>query len=107
PVVDHSGSLMGIVTLQDIRKLKATGGDESSVTVADIMSRDIGQIGEHESALEAFQRISHTPSGRLLVTDPRGSLRGIISKTDLIRAVQVRMVGMDLDEMADFDPVRQ
>src|SRR5690606_23158019 len=50
PVVDHSGSLMGIVTLQDLRKLKATGGDESSVTVADIMSRDIGQIGEHESA---------------------------------------------------------
>jgi predicted transcriptional regulator len=89
---------VGLVTLQDVRKLRAQGRDENSTTVGEIMSTKLEQIREHQSALDAFQRISRSESGRLLVTGDSGELRGIISKTDLVRAIQIRTVEAELEE---------
>lgn len=94
PVLNESGELVGMVTLGDLRRHRASGGSDAETTVEQIMSREVGRIGRQESALEAFQRISRNASGRLVVVDEAGRLIGIISKTDLIRAVQVRMVGL-------------
>jgi Zn-dependent protease/CBS domain-containing protein len=98
PVLDGSERLVGLVTLQDVRKLRAQGRDENSTTVGEIMSTKLEQIREHQSALDAFQRISRSESGRLLVTGDSGELRGIISKTDLVRAIQIRTVEAELEE---------
>ena len=98
PVLDARERLVGLVTLQDVRKVRAQGWDENSTAVREIMSRRLERIGEEESALDAFQRISRSESGRLLVTDEAGELRGIISKTDLVRAIQVRTVESELEE---------
>ncbi len=98
PVLDGSERLVGLVTLQDVRKVRAQGRDENSTTVGEIMSRKLEQIREHQSALDAFQRISRSESGRLLVTGQAGELRGIISKTDLVRAIQLRTVETELEE---------
>jgi Zn-dependent protease/CBS domain-containing protein len=98
PVLDGSERLVGLVTLQDVRKVRAQGWDENSRTVGEIMSRKLEQIREHQSALDAFQRISRSESGRLLVTGQGGELRGIISKTDLVRAIQLRTVETELEE---------
>jgi CBS domain-containing protein len=98
PVVDGTGNLTGFVTLQDVRKVRSEGHDESTLTVADIMSRQFDKIREHQTALDAFQRIGRSSSGRLLVVDSEGRLQGIISKTDLVRTVQVRMVERELDD---------
>ncbi|MFZ0430250.1 MAG: site-2 protease family protein [Acidobacteriota bacterium] len=98
PVLDAEGRLTGFVTLQDVRKHRSTDGDEGRMRVAEIMSRRIDRIREHQSALDAFQRIANADSGRLVVTNADGRLSGIISKTDLLRVVQVRMVEAELSE---------
>jgi len=92
PVLEADGSLAGIVALNDIRRMRAKDRDENATTVREIMTPDVVQIGARDSALEAFQRIGASPSGRLIVVDSEGRLEGIISKTDLIRALEVRMV---------------
>lgn len=103
PVLDGGGDLSGIVTLQHVRRMKASGGKEEETRVEEIMSKEIGRIRQDESALEAFQKISANAAERLVVVDAEDRLLGIISKSDLIRAIQVRMVGMSLDELRDFD----
>jgi Zn-dependent protease/CBS domain-containing protein len=92
PVLDSGSRLVGFVTLQDVRQMKASGRREAEATVGEIMTRNVERIGEHESAFEAFQRIGRSKTGRLVVVDNRERLIGLISKTDLIRAVQVRTV---------------
>ena len=104
PVTGGAGNLTGFVTLQDVRKVRSEGHDEATLTVADIMSRQFDKIREHQTALDAFQRIGRSSSGRLVVVDFEGKLTGIISKTDLVRTVQVRMVERELDDsIADSD----
>ena len=98
PVVDHFNRMAGFVSLQDVRNFKASGLDENTTPVEAIMSRAIGTINENASALDAFQRISQSESGRLVVLDSSGRLRGIISKTDLVRAVQLANLGSEIRE---------
>lgn len=103
PVLDGGGRLSGIVTLQHVRRMKASGRSEEEARVEEIMSREIGRIRQDESALEAFQKISANAAERLVVVDAEDRLLGIISKSDLIRAIQVRMVGMSLEEIRASD----
>ena len=96
PVLDAEGRLCGLVTLNDVRKARAAGKEEGRMRVEEIMSRQFDKIREHQSAFDAFQRISRAESGRLVVVDSEGKLAGLISKTDLLRVVQVRMVETEL-----------
>jgi CBS-domain-containing membrane protein len=75
------------VKLQHIRDL------EGGATVRDIMAREVSTITPEASAIEAFRRISAHDLGRLVVVDARGEMVGILSKTDLLRTLQVRLVG--------------
>lgn len=89
PVVD--GNLMGIVTIKDV------AGVDPHARVDQVMSRQIQTIPERESAAEAFERMSRNDFGRLIVTDDAGHMAGILTKTDLMRAIQLRMIGMGLE----------
>jgi Zn-dependent protease/CBS domain-containing protein len=95
PVVENA-RLVGIVTLEDVQKLKDSSSPETGVTVGQIMSPQVTTIAEDSSALEAFQSMSRNNFGRLVVVDSKGQLVGIISKTDIVRAIQVRMTGLAL-----------
>lgn len=97
PVVDEDGRVRGLVTLRDIQSRGPLENQDRSLAVEGVMSTEFQAIGPDEEALEAFQQIGQSHSGRLLVLDSRGRLNGIISKTDLVRAVQVRMVGHVMD----------
>jgi predicted transcriptional regulator len=52
------------------------------------------RIGEDAPATEALNRMSANGFGRLVVVDPEGRMIGIITKTDLIRAIQVRLAAL-------------
>jgi Zn-dependent protease/CBS domain-containing protein len=91
PVVDADGRLVGIVKLHH-----AENASEDAL-VSEIMSREPNTIEDHRSAVEAFQRISQNDIGRLVVVDRTGRMVGILSKTDLVRAIQIRMVSHDID----------
>ena len=99
PVVSGEGDLLGVVTLGAVQG-RIREAPELELTVRDVMSAEFGAIRPGESALEAFERITREDLGRLLVIDDERRLRGIISKTDLVRAVQVRLVEFSLRDGA-------
>ncbi len=62
------------------------------------MNTDFGRIGATEPAFEAFRKIGENRTGRLVVLDSEDRLEGILSKTDLVRAVRVRSAGGALEQ---------
>ncbi len=84
PVLDGD-RLVGIVDLSDAR------GVPPETTVANIMQKEVRTISEDAEALDAFTKMSQSGFGRLIVVDSTGRMIGIISKTDLMRAIQIRL----------------
>lgn len=90
PVV-RNGDLIGMVTLDDAGAVAEVERD--AYRVEDVMSADIETISPDADAMDAFQRMQQTGVGRLPVVDETGSLVGIISRTDLMRAFNVIQKG--------------
>ena len=86
PVLDSFGTPIGIVSLTDVKEVPKDKLDE--VRVRDIMSRDLITVSEDESAADVLRLISQHNVGRLIVVKD-GALVGILSKTDLIRSIEI------------------
>ncbi len=84
PVVN--GRLRGLVTFQDAVSVPLDRRDRTRV--GDISSKEIVSIEPSAPALDALKRMSNRKIGRLLVTDA-GQLVGILTRTDLMRAVSI------------------
>ncbi len=84
PVVN--GGLQGIVTFQDAVAVPQDRRDR--VRVGDISSKKIVTIEPYGEALDAVKLMTDRTIGRLLVTDG-GQLVGILTRTDLMRAVSI------------------
>ena len=89
PVVDHDGSLVGVVTRSDLRKfLQAHPGEEEIYSLADIVRPNPAKAFPDEPLRAVVNRMAATGITRLLVVareDPR-KLVGIISLNDLLKA---------------------
>jgi Zn-dependent protease len=95
PVLGTEGEILGVVTVRELEHKGKVHQGEPPATVGDVMLTEFGTIRPDESAYNAFVRITQNGTGRLLV-ERDGRLVGILSKTDLIHAVQVRLVGKAL-----------
>ena len=80
PVVSATGELRGMVALDELQ------GVDPNASIGQVMKRDPATISENASALEAFQLMSRNNFGRLVVTNDRGQMVGIITKTDLMQS---------------------
>jgi Zn-dependent protease/predicted transcriptional regulator len=89
PVVNERAELVGIVTLSELTSTNPMA------RVGEIMRRNPLTIGEDAPAAEAFRILGQRPGTRLLVTDDQGRITGILTSSDIVRAIQVRTVGMD------------
>lgn len=87
PVVDEYGDLVGIITLEDVADVDEVERD--AYTVGDLMTPDPETIGPDADAMTAFEQMQETDVGRLPVVDGRGDLVGIVSRTDLMRALTI------------------
>ncbi len=85
PVVDDENRLVGLVRLQEARD-----ADDDQL-IEDIMTREVYAVTPQTEALEALRNISDSPTGRLVVVDSTQRVVGILSKTDLIRAVRTHL----------------
>jgi CBS domain-containing protein len=77
PVLDPSGSLIGIISEHDILS-------KAGVTVADVMSRGVITIGADASAAEAAQLMGLHGVHILPVVDG-STLAGVVTRSDLLR----------------------
>ncbi|MDO9518316.1 MAG: CBS domain-containing protein [Methanosarcinaceae archaeon] len=85
PVIDDN-SLKGIVTFTDV--LTVPTQERANVLVSDVMTKDVITISADADSSEALKIISTQNIGRILVTD-NNSIVGILSRTDLVRALQL------------------
>lgn len=95
PVMDAYGHVAGTVTVNRLQAAKEAGED---TVIGDIMSAEVPTIRAGTDALEALEQIGKSNFGRLLILDDADRLIGIVSKTDLLRVVQVRLAGSALHE---------
>lgn len=93
PVVEE-GRLLGLIGLEDLQ------GATPQTRVLERMRPPL-QVSPDTEALAALQRMAEQGFSRLLVTDDRGNLVGILSKTDLLRALQLRAAQLSLSTQAN------
>lgn len=101
PVVDEQGRLIGTVGVEQMQNVYP------DTPVWQVMSTQIESISERAEALEAFMQMGRSGAERLIVLDEAGRIIGIISRTDLMRAIQVRMVNLQAGERPAEVYVRQ
>ena len=85
PVVDDDGEVLGIVTLEDLQRHSSEGSER----VEDIMTSEITSIHLSQGAGDAFNKMTNSDLGRLVVVDDEGQLVGIITRSDIFNALKV------------------
>ncbi|MDI6881813.1 MAG: CBS domain-containing protein [Methanothermobacter sp.] len=80
--VTENGELKGIVTFQDL-----SSADKSTL-IRDVMTEDVITVDIDDDAMVALEKLTSHDLGRLPVMK-EGKLVGIISKTDLIRTLDI------------------
>jgi Zn-dependent protease/predicted transcriptional regulator len=85
PVMDLQG-ITGIITSEDIRKVPED--KRESTTVEEVMTRKIYDIAPDEEAVAAMKKLTELGIRRLPVME-NGQLVGILSREDLVRAMEL------------------
>ncbi|MFQ5794573.1 MAG: site-2 protease family protein [Candidatus Bipolaricaulia bacterium] len=88
PVVDREDRLVGIITLRDLQQVDGAGTNR---LVEEIMTpaSEIVTIGEEECTIDALEKLTRNNLGRLVVINSIDEMVGILSRTDLVRALQI------------------
>jgi len=77
--------VLGVITFADVQKIPAS--KRGTTRVGDVMTRELIVIRPDGDAYDALKLMSTRNVGRLLVMDD-GTMKGIVSRTDLMRAIQ-------------------
>ncbi|AEM39297.1 putative signal transduction protein with CBS domains [Pyrolobus fumarii 1A] len=85
PVIDDEGRLIGIITLADIAKAVAEGRLDAKVE--EYMSKEVVTVREDQDILDAIRLMQKYRIGRLVVLDAMGKLKGIVTRTDILRFI--------------------
>lgn len=89
PVVDRTGAVVGLVDLDQVRSVPQS---ERAVTDVGAIARPLAKVpvvGPEDAGSEVFARMSADRATRALVVDAEHRLVGIITATDLTRAMAV------------------
>jgi chloride channel protein, CIC family len=92
PVLNEDGSLYGVVSLEDYRRITAAEPDSlDDLTVRDIATQDVVTVFPDESVGTALRRMAPRDLSRMPVVardDPR-RLLGVVRRNDIVRAYEV------------------
>jgi CBS domain-containing protein len=104
PIVDD-GRVVGIITDRDITcRVVARGRNPLELTARDAMTYRVKTVRPDDRAETAERIIKHGHVRRLPVTDADGRLVGIVSVTDLERAVEELASGAMFPKVAHHVP---
>jgi acetoin utilization protein AcuB len=92
PVVDSSGELVGMLSDRDLRGLTPVADADATTRVlaskvSSVMSDGVLAVDEEADAAEVIDLMIDNKVGALPVTDDSGSLVGIVSYVDVLRAL--------------------
>ena len=85
-ILDDRGSVVGIFTDGDLRRIAEKGLDMRTTPIAAVMSRSPRTIGPDKLAAEAVAIMESNKVNQLLVVDPNLRLLGALNMHDLFRA---------------------
>jgi Zn-dependent protease/predicted transcriptional regulator len=88
--VEHDGQLLGLICLQDLRSVPRENWNSVTAAQAAPPISDHNTISPSADAWDALIRMSQESCGRLMVVKD-GLLQGIISRTDIMRAMRHRL----------------
>lgn len=88
--VYKDGELLGIITFHDLSPI---GEDKKHLPVEEFMTRDVLVTGPDEDVATVLEKLNLNNVGRLPVVQD-GKLVGIISKTDIMKALEMRKGSM-------------
>jgi Zn-dependent protease/CBS domain-containing protein len=88
PVADSDGSIIGLITLSQLRSVAPSQRAETLVREAAIPMPRVPTAAPHEPLTALLQRLGPHPGNRALVVDA-GRLAGIITASDLSRLIDV------------------
>ena len=86
PIVDDKNSIIGFITTTDISMLIARG-ENLEAPIENYMRKTVFTINEDESLYEAMRYMEFNGVGRLVVIDYGGKPVGIITRTDILKAL--------------------
>lgn len=89
-VVVDGAQVVGIVCLEDLRGAQV----QPETEVSQVMRTQVHTVRPEAPALEAMQRMSRNGSTRLVVVDASGRMVGTITNADLMRAIEMRTMGL-------------
>jgi Zn-dependent protease len=87
PVVDHAGKALGLLTLDRVKAARPS--ERASLLVAALAdhNQDL-QVDEDQDVAQLLERPAFVRAGRAIVTGSRGEPNGIVSITDVQRALR-------------------
>jgi len=88
PVVDR-GMVVGVITLSDLHR--ASPIDRDALQVRDLMTRQVISLPPQAPVAEALRLMSEKNIGRIPVLED-GNLVGLVTRTDIIKVMQLREV---------------
>ncbi len=83
--------LLGIITLHDVKDIPRARRATTTVREAMTPLPRLRTVRPSASAYDAFARMAHDRIGRLLVIDSEGTLVGILTRSDLLHVMRVRV----------------
>jgi Zn-dependent protease/CBS domain-containing protein len=89
PVVEN-GAVVGVVTLEDVRTVPSAARE--STTVRDAMTTTLETLLPTADAWDALTALQRNEIGRLIVLDDRDRLAGLVTRTDVITALNIGFV---------------
>ena len=109
-VVDHSGHMVGVISQTDLLRAWQEGADyqaRKGAAVSQYMTREVISCASHKSLNYAMQTLDRHQIHRLVVVETRDGGRfvtdrmkpvGILSQTDIVRALVDRLGGSKDEE---------
>ena len=92
PVLDGD-RVVGVVTLSDAREVDEIERD--AYRVENVMSRELHTVSPETPVMDAFETMQENGVGRLLVMTDDGRLVGLLSRTDVMTALEIVKSGGD------------
>ncbi|NDL58253.1 site-2 protease family protein [Phytoactinopolyspora mesophila] len=100
PLLDSSGSIQGLVTLNRIRSVPRDQHSHTRIDEVACAVDEVPIVRPDEYVSDLLVRLGGCADGRALVMD-EGRLLGIISPTDISRAISLRGLGVEGSNGAD------